>query len=210
MTIRTQTKPVAAEMLLRAVPLALACAMAQAAILFAMQWAGLGAAIQVVAPVPILFAHGFFIVALTDWGMRHAAGDAETAMLPPLAVALWGGLMIGLALLAVALVCISTIGHRAAPPLGLLGWTLIVATALPARIVATVRGEAVALKPLTRRLPALFLTSVPVWALGYLFSGAPGGMMEGGLIVMPFFLLYCFAVSYLTAWLSVAAVRVAA
>jgi hypothetical protein len=200
-------EPVAAEMLVRGVLLALGCALAQAALILAMQVTGLGDAVGVVALPLIVLAHGFFIVTLTDWGMRHASGAEDDAMLAPLAVTLAGTLMIGLVLAAAGLVSIGPIGHAAAPPLGLIGWTLIVVTALPARIVATVRDQPIAFKPIARRLPALLLAGAPVWVLGYLLSGAPGGMMEGGLIVMPFFFLNCFAASYLAALLPVAALR---
>ena len=205
-----EKRPFVGEMLIRGIVLAFGCALAQIALAWGLAYAGLGAFAWFAAPVVVAMAHGFFIVALADWGMRRVTGDADDATLPPLDIAIAGALGVGLPVLAI--LSLYGIAPYWLPqlPWGLLAWTLLVAAALPVRIPALVRRRQIALQPLWRQAPALLLAGIPVWGLDYLLAGAPAGMMDGGIIVMPLVMLYLFAASTLAAMLSVAALRPAA
>ena len=208
-TLDGGTKGFVVEMLILGIVLAFGCALAQVVLAWGLGYAGLGGFAWFASPVVIAMAHGFFVVALADWGMRRVIGDAGDAMLPPLDVAIAGALLIGLPVLAI-------LGLHAITPYwlpvqwGLLAWTLLVAAALPVRLAALVRRRKPVLRPLWRRLPMLLLAGIPVWTLGYLLAGAPAGMMDGGIIVMPLVAVYLFGASLLAAMLSVAALRRAA
>jgi hypothetical protein len=201
------TKEFAGEMLIRGIALAFGCALAQIVLACALAYVGLGDFALFATPVVIAMAHGFFVVALADWGMRRVTGDLDDATLPPLDVAIAGALTIGLPALAILGI------HAFAPygltrlPWGLAGWTLMVVTALPVRIAALVRRRRIAFRSLWRRLPTLLLASVPTCGLGYILADAPAGIMDGGMIVMPLAMLFMFGASTLAAMLSVAALR---
>ncbi|MDB5678251.1 hypothetical protein [Sphingomonas bacterium] len=162
---------------------------------------GVGAAIWLAA---FIVAHGFFIALVTATGLGPI-GKREGAG-PSLGIAIKAAVPIALPLAAAFGLVAVTSDLR----WSLLGWGMLVALALPARIVCRLRGERPAMRPVGQRVAfaalALALIELPGWPIQSC-TGECWGFMEGGIVAVPLLGTYLFFASFSAALLSIHAVR---
>lgn len=159
-----------------------------------------------------LFAHAFFIVMLTDLGMRALDGDVAPYE-SPFRLGALGGLILLMPILLFWLPTqtnLEPFAVTAGWPWLEIGWVVITGFALPARIVARLRGKRFVALPWWQML----LLMIPCLAIIHLVdfhvercTGECWGLFEGGMVLIPLLAAPLFTASLSCAVLSALAGR---
>lgn len=184
------------------IALALQCTVALVGLSFATLGLTLPGAVAI-----FLLAHAFFIVTLTDLGMRSLMRQGTT-LRGSFRIGALGGAVLSLPILLFWLA--GQWRPIADLPWLVIGWVAVTGLALPARIVARLRRRRFVALPWRQQLPValpcLALVMLTAWPTQSL-EGEGWGLFEGGMILFPLLGLGLFLASFTCALLSALTAR---
>lgn len=162
-----------------------------------------------------VIAHAVFVTAVTDFGVRRAVEKESADFEISRSACIAGLVLAALAMLPIwASYRMGDMLAREDISLGVsLLWGAAAASALPARLLGTLRGRRERLMPLWQRLPLAMVFALPLLLPPALPvpEGECCGLFEGGLFILPVMTiytgLYLFGASLMLALLSAAAVK---